>query len=100
MLKTFFQHTKFSRATVQFSSTVRCELCSCLFKYIDMCLEVSTVTELRKVFSGRHPRQINYKIQRFGDQLHLQHQGIPDDVHSVGLRNVGFYIKIPVLKSN
>jgi len=49
MLKTFLQHTKFSRATVQFSSTVRCELCSCLFKYTDMCLEVSTVTELRSL---------------------------------------------------
>ena len=43
------------------------------------------------VFSGRHPRQTNYKIQRFGDQLHLQHQGIPDGGDSVGLRNVGFH---------
>jgi len=28
-----------------------------------------------KVLSGRKPRQINYKIRRFGDELHVHHQG-------------------------
>jgi len=27
-----------------------------------------------KVFSGRQQRQMNYKIQRFGDQFHFHHQ--------------------------
>jgi len=35
--------------------------------------------KINKVFSGRQPRQANYKIHRFGEQLHLHHQG--DVVH-------------------
>ena len=30
--------------------------------------------KLEKLFSGRQPPQMNYKIQSFGDQLHLHHQ--------------------------
>ena len=30
---------------------------------------------LDKVFSSRHTGQMNYKIQCFGDQLYLHHQG-------------------------
>jgi hypothetical protein len=28
-----------------------------------------------KVFSGRQPRLMIYELQRFGDEVHLQHQG-------------------------
>jgi hypothetical protein len=35
--------------------------------------------KINKVFSGRQPRQANYKIHRFGEQLHLHHQG--DVIH-------------------
>ena len=38
-------------------------------------LELLTATELDNVFSGRQPRQMIYKLKRFGDQLHLHHQG-------------------------
>ena len=38
-------------------------------------LEVFTATELDKTSSGRQSSQISYKFQRFGDQLHLHHQG-------------------------
>lgn len=31
--------------------------------------------KLEKFFSGKQPPQMNYKTQRFGDQLHLHHQG-------------------------
>jgi hypothetical protein len=31
--------------------------------------------KLEKFFSGIQPLQMNYKIQSFGDQLHLHHQG-------------------------
>jgi hypothetical protein len=49
--------------------------------------------KLEKVSSGRQPPHTNYKIQRFGDQLNLQHQGDAischrDDGVGVGLRNV------------
>lgn len=27
-----------------------------------------------KFFSGRQPRRMNYRIQRFGDQLHFRHK--------------------------
>jgi hypothetical protein len=30
--------------------------------------------KINKVFSDRQPRQANYKIHRFGDQLHLHNQ--------------------------
>jgi hypothetical protein len=30
--------------------------------------------KINKVFSGRQTRQANYKIHRFGDQLHLHQQ--------------------------
>jgi hypothetical protein len=60
-------------------------------KNIQICLEVSTATELNKVFSGRNPRQVNYTIQRFGDQLNLQLQVHPDDGDGTGIRNAEFY---------
>jgi len=31
--------------------------------------------KINKVFSGRQPRQANYKIHRFGEQVHLHNQG-------------------------
>lgn len=31
--------------------------------------------KLEKFFAGRQPPQMNHKIQRYGDQLHLHHQG-------------------------
>jgi hypothetical protein len=40
-----------------------------------ICLQAFTATELDKVFSGRQPRQMIDKVQRFGDQLHVLHQG-------------------------
>jgi hypothetical protein len=51
--------------------------------------------KLEKLFSARHPLQMNYKIQRFGDQLHLHRQGDAISYHfedgdGVGFRNVGF----------
>jgi hypothetical protein len=38
-------------------------------------------TELSEGFSDRQPCQGIYKIRRFGDQLHLHHQG--DEIHLV-----------------
>jgi hypothetical protein len=37
--------------------------------------KVLAATELNKDFSGGQTRQGIYKIQGFGDQLHLHHQG-------------------------
>ena len=46
-----------------------------------------------EVFSGQQPRQMIYKLQRFGDKLHLHHwlSYRPDDGNGVGLRYVGVY---------
>ena len=43
--------------------------------------EVFAATELDKIFSGIEPRQMNYKIQRFGDQLHLHNPGDANSHH-------------------
>lgn len=53
-------------------------------------------TEVDKIFSGRHQRQMNYRIQHFGNQIQPHHHGDmkwhhPDDGDGFGLRNVGFY---------
>jgi len=62
------------------------------------------VTERNAVFLGRQLHQMSYKIQLFGEQLHLHCQGdvkrlctqllllshLPDDGDGVGLKNVGF----------
>ena len=37
------------------------------------------MTELDDILSDRQLLQMNYKIQLFGDQLHLHHQGTRDD---------------------
>jgi hypothetical protein len=60
-----------------------------------LALSYFMATEVDKVSSGRQPRYMNYKIQRFGDQLHHHHHGDmklhhPDDGDGVGLRKVGF----------
>jgi hypothetical protein len=49
-------------------------LCAVLAIY-SLWLETFTATEIDEVFSGRQSHQMNYKIRRFGDQLHLHHQG-------------------------
>jgi hypothetical protein len=41
----------------------------------NICLEVFKVAELIKVFWGRRPDQMSYKIQRFWEKLHLILQG-------------------------
>jgi len=49
-------------------------LCAVIAIY-SLCLETFKATELDELFSGRQPHQMNYKIQRFGDELHLHQQG-------------------------
>ena len=72
-----------------FASTARSA-----YQLCHACLEVFMETEVEKFFSGRQHRQVNYKIQHFGDQLHPHHQGDMkwhhrNDGDGVGFRNVG-----------
>jgi hypothetical protein len=86
-------------------------ICNSTRTFVHVC--ILNDLKLNNRFPGGQPHQGIYKIQRFGDQLHLHHQGDkirlctelplpvifqytitchhPDDGEAVGLRNVGSF---------